>query len=204
MKGSYYLLGMQIWHQELECPIGISPQPNDLGWGNTQRIYPKTNTTQYTLPLCISWQCRIFKWEKGRGEEEKERDGLVSTKEKRSRVETRMDRPNPRLCFFSTTSISHHFWYCHCLALVFSVQHRLWSSNEQKFSAGSFLVAHLGHFLLVFIFDWWTDQLPISPTGNRVNSTRCLSMDHCHFGPSHSDFALLPTLIPLKGILHRK
>ncbi|KAG6571041.1 hypothetical protein SDJN03_29956, partial [Cucurbita argyrosperma subsp. sororia] len=115
-----------------------------------------------------------------------------------------MDRPNPRqLCFFSTTSIAHHFWHCHCLALVFSVHHRLRHSNAQvsfQFPAASFLVAHLGDFLHVFIFHVWADQPPILAIGNRVASTRCLTIDHYHFSFSHSSFALLPALVPLKAV----
>lgn len=134
----------------------------------------------------------------------KQNNGVVLPKEKRTRVETRVDRPNLGLNLFTTTSITHHFRHCYHLVVAISI-HRLQgsvASHNNQLSAISHIVTNFADIHHSFLFIKL--ELHLSGIVHRTWIFNAAGWRHtmgdCHLGCGSFGVAFLSVFISFKMV----
>lgn len=112
-------------------------------------------------------------------------------------METRVDRPDLGLYFYTTTSFAHHFWHCLCVTVVFSL-HRLSDpveNHSNELSVVPFLVAYpfgTPHGFKFFWLEVQLSSLALGPWG--------LSFGYCKLGGATFGVAFLSIIFSIKVV----
>ncbi|KAK2665518.1 hypothetical protein Ddye_004092 [Dipteronia dyeriana] len=133
----------------------------------------------------------------------REINGLVLHKEKRSRVEAGLVRPDLGLCLRAAATITRGFQHCFALTLAFSV-HRLQDSvATQNYQLTAFhlpVAYYVDSFNDFLVFQWGLQLSDSAFTAPIDAPSRRHAVGDCHPSGDSSGFAFLSVFFPFKVV----